>query len=105
MYFSMQFVTHEDSELEREEPGVETHFSKQLDLRFCACCGQSMCLQVSGLWEIEVPHPATATGRARRTFMSFWAFATDDSVRTCWITAFFTAVESMFLAGELGDGW
>ena len=34
MYFSMQFVTQVDSVLEREVPGLGTHFSKQLDLRF-----------------------------------------------------------------------
>lgn len=35
MYFSMHAVTHDVSELDRDEPGVGTHFSKQLDLRFC----------------------------------------------------------------------
>lgn len=35
MYFSMQPVTHVSSELESEDPGLGTHFSKQVDLRFC----------------------------------------------------------------------
>lgn len=35
MYFSMQPVTHVCSELESEDPGLETHLSKQVDLRFC----------------------------------------------------------------------
>lgn len=41
MYFSMHAVTHVDSELESEDPGFGTHFSKQVDLRFCIPLRQS----------------------------------------------------------------
>lgn len=70
MYFSMQPVTHADSELEREEPGVATHFSKQVDLRFCTpgwSAHASSC--VGGSVKIEAPRPGAATREARETYV------------------------------------
>lgn len=61
--------------------------------------GQLMRLHVSGLQKSRIRVQGRRREKARRTFMSFWALATEASVRTCWMTAFFTEVESMFAVG------
>jgi len=91
MYFSMQSVTHRDSELESDVPGFAMHFSKHENLiDYIPNLLAKFCTFRCMLFQNE-----RCSREVRLTCRSFCAFATLDSLRTCSIIADFNCTESI----------
>lgn len=88
MYFSMHLVRHVCSPLEREAPGLGTHFSKQFSSN--AWGGKDVVCQRGA---------RCRRGAGRYTWMRARALATFVSLRICFINDCLTELESM-----AGDG-